>query len=213
MGWGRGGASERAASFCVNIACSSVAFPHSLIPLPTLPIAPQCFNRTDYKSVPRLPFIDASPSDEEMEAIKEANMGSDSAEAEALKDKVKVKAEQNDLTGIDLNTPAGKKEAAVKLLAASKILKVKLPEAEDEARIKVGTIIVQECQAGTTDANAILTKIVQVYGVEESEAEAAAAQESAGNACTVPANGGIMLMMKELKELYFKEGNANAGGR
>ena len=147
-----------------------------------------------------------------MEAIKEENAGASSAEAAALKDKVKVKAEQNDLSGIDLNTPVGKKEAAVKLLAASKILKVKLPDDEDEARIKVGTILMQECQAGTTDANAILTKIVSVYGIEESEEEAAAAQESAGNACTVPANGGIMLMMKELKDLYFKEGNANAGG-
>ena len=59
---------------------------------------PQCFNRTDYKRVPRLQFIKERPTDEQMEAIKEENAGAGSAEAVSLKDKVKVKAEQNDRT-------------------------------------------------------------------------------------------------------------------
>ncbi|GMI35980.1 hypothetical protein TrCOL_g11261 [Triparma columacea] len=53
----------------------------------------ECFNRTDYKRVPRLPFIEERPTDEQMEAIKEEN-----AAVFAMKDKVKVKAEQNDRT-------------------------------------------------------------------------------------------------------------------
>jgi len=123
-----------------------------------------CFNKTDFKKVDRLPFVSNTPSDAEMDAIKEANSAFDDND---LLEQVKVKAEMNDLSGIDLSTPQGKKDAAGKILAACRVLKVKLHEDEDEARIKVGTVLVQELQAGATDAQSILNKIVKNYGVEE----------------------------------------------
>eukprot|EP00520_Triparma_pacifica_P010217 CAMPEP_0118658824 /NCGR_PEP_ID=MMETSP0785-20121206/14776_1 /TAXON_ID=91992 /ORGANISM="Bolidomonas pacifica, Strain CCMP 1866" /LENGTH=433 /DNA_ID=CAMNT_0006551871 /DNA_START=102 /DNA_END=1403 /DNA_ORIENTATION=+ len=171
-----------------------------------------CFDKTNYKKVPRLAFIDEPPNDEELEAIKEANMGAGSAEDEALKSKVKVKAEANDLSDIDLSKPEGKKEAAVKLLAASRVLNVQLPEDDGEARIKIGTVLMSELGSGATDAQAILTKIVDTYGIQETKEQVIAAQEAAGNSCTNAENGKIMLFIKELKDLYFKEGNGQAGG-
>ena len=50
------------------------------------------------------------------------------------------------------------------------------------------------------------------YGVAAAKSEAKAAQQSAiAGSCACPANAPIVAVMQELSDLYFKEGNANAG--
>jgi hypothetical protein len=62
-------------------------------------------------------------------------------------------------------------------------------------------------------AREILALLIEDYGyVEDKEAKAAAKQEALELACTHPGNAAVTGAISELADLYFQDGNKQAGG-
>lgn len=58
----------------------------------------------------------------------------------------------------------------------------------------------------------ILELVVKEYGVASAKEEVKAKQKDAlANSCSVAANAGIVQALQELGDMYFKDGNTNAG--
>ena len=170
-----------------------------------------CSNRWTYDTVPRLPFVTTAPSDEEKERIVAENKGECDQDAIDLTNEIAVKAERHDLSSIDLSTQDGKKEASAMLLTAARQMKLKLPEDEKEAKIKVGSMLMASMGDGVTDCNAILTQMADKLGRQKTSEQTAAVKEQAAQNCDVAANGEIFNLLKELQAAYIKQGNYNAG--
>ncbi len=169
-----------------------------------------CSLRVAVDKVARLPFVTEKPSEEEFEAIKEANKAVDESKVADTESKIAATAEG--LAEVDFTSREGMKEGAQRLLDACRELNVKdLGEDDMAARIKIGSFISQCMSTGDNSINSILTAIVSKLGVEKTEEEQQAAADRAAGSCTNAANGGMYAMLIELSGFYFKEGNANAG--
>lgn len=159
------------------------------------------------------PWYFEEPSEEEAEAIKgitekhKANAGGATASSDDIPAEVVEAAKK--LEWPDTSTNEGKKAAAdlmVKLCSDA----IDIPDDEKKAKMGVGKIILSNPDA--TSATEILELIVKEYGVKELKQAASANQKGAlESSCACPANAAIAQVFKELSEIYFKEGNSNAG--
>lgn len=165
-------------------------------------------------SAPRLyPWHTEEPSEEEMEAMKEITK-----EAEAVasgKGGGSVPRELMDAAE-EMDWPiANPKERAQAMvdLCTTLSAKVDLPQDEKKARIAVGKLLMNLLREddGATAVRA-LEAIVAEFGISADKAEARARQKSAlGGNCACAANAGVVQAFQELGDLYFKDGNSNAG--
>ena len=108
----------------------------------------------------------------------------------------------------DTSSMEGKK-AAAELMVDLCTDTIDIPEDTKKAKMGIGKIIVNNPDASATE---ILELIVKDYGIKNLKEAASANQRDALEAtCACPANAPIVQVFKELGELYFKEGNSNAG--
>ena len=168
-----------------------------------------CTNKCSQEDAPRLtPWYSSEPTEEEdaeMDRIVDearggkASSGSHDDDIESLK-KEAAKLEWK-LTG-----KAGIKKAVGDLL---KVLqdhpnKLDLPDDEKDARTKLGPII--QMHRDKT-AEEIIPLVVEELGfLADKAAEEEKKEKSAETMCKNPKNAQIVAALKELSELYFKEG-------
>eukprot|EP00804_Cyclotella_cryptica_P023395 CCRYP_000521-RA/>CCRYP_000521-RA protein AED:0.40 eAED:0.40 QI:206/1/1/1/0.87/0.77/9/1077/473 len=158
------------------------------------------------------PWYHEEPTEEEtadMKAITEkhvANAGGGGGKAGDIPSGL-LEAAKN-LDWPDTSSIAGKKEAA-KLMVEICRTAIDIPDDDKKATMGIGKIIVNNPDAS---ANEILEQIVKEYGIKEVKKAASATQKDAmATSCVCAANAPIVQVFKELGELYFKEGNSNAG--
>ncbi len=155
------------------------------------------------------PWYSEEPTEEQIEAMKavtekhEAIAGG-KASGEATPDMIKA-AEDIDIDDWEDMNP---KEKAQEILVIGQD-KITLPQDEKKARQDIGKMILHNMDASPVE---VLKLVVAEFGMAEAKQEAKAKQQSAmKNACACPANAGIIAAFQELMEIYFKEGNGNAG--
>lgn len=87
--------------------------------------------------------------------------------------------------------------------------KLDLPDDEGTVRKTVGPMIVNNKDLSAPE---LVKLIANHYGYADAKKEKAAKkEETIKDMCAVPANAPLMIAFKELADLYFKEGNTNAG--
>lgn len=158
------------------------------------------------------PWYFEEPSEQQAEEIKEitekykANAGGEVLDSGNVP--AEIRSAVKDAKWPDTSTIEGKKDAAnlmVKLCSDS----IDIPDDEKKARQGIGKIIVNNPDATATD---ILELVVKEYGIKELKAAASANQMGAlESSCACPSNAPIVQVFQELKDIYFKEGNTNAG--
>lgn len=158
------------------------------------------------------PWYFQEPSEEEMEALKEItkkheeNAGGATATSSDIPAEVVEAAKK--LEWPDTSSMEGKK-AAAQLMVDLCTDVLDIPEDIKKANMGIGKIIVNNPDASATE---ILELVVKEYGIKQMKQDASANQKNAiKSSCACPANAPIVQVFKELGELYFKEGNANAG--
>jgi hypothetical protein len=160
---------------------------------------------------------------------------------DAAKGNVKAEADEDlliqaDKLSWDLSSRDGMRQAAKDMLelltnGSTEGKTINLPE--ENALLSVGkvhtamtlvyavvlTLFVSSRTKQTITANKdlsareILALLIEDYGyVEDKEAKAAAKQEALEIACAHPGNAAVTGALSELAELYFKDGNKQAGG-
>lgn len=158
------------------------------------------------------PWYFEEPSEEQMEelkAITDKHKESAGGAAATVSDiPAEVVEAAKKLEWPDTSTMEGKK-AAAKLMVDLCTDAIDIPEDTKKASMGIGKIIVNNSEASATE---ILELVVKEYGIKELKQAASANQKNAFEAsCACPANAPIVQVFKELGDLYFKEGNANAG--
>lgn len=89
--------------------------------------------------------------------------------------------------GLDLAAPLGKKQAAERLLALAKERGINLPAAEQEAKVRVGSVVVNNPD---TAPSALLRLLEQTFGTK---ASAAAKSEGSKMGTARPENAGYII--------------------
>jgi hypothetical protein len=155
----------------------------------------------------------SEPSDkekEEMQAMIDELTEENTAASEkdvALLQKAASTLEWNLASKTGLKTAVG---AVLALLQNHAGKTVDLPSEEGQARQKVGQIVAMHRDKTVEE---VIPLLVKELGFREDKAAKAAKKEAAvGSVTAHPANGPAIAALKELGELYFKEGNRNAGG-
>ncbi|CAB9527172.1 poly ADP-ribose polymerase [Seminavis robusta] len=175
-----------------------------------------CTTTYNLDNVPRAePWHMEEPSEEEVAFL-------DREEAEARGEEVEGAPvdENSDLgkllkEGKDLELDFSSKEKTratnkkvIEILQANGSLD--LPEDEKKLRQDVGQILIAMKESSNDE---ILTKLAKEFGFTAKKAAKAQKAEAAiSESCKVSANGPLLMAIKELSSLYFKEGNSNAGG-
>mmetsp|Transcript_24242 Transcript_24242/g.42474 ORF Transcript_24242/g.42474 Transcript_24242/m.42474 type:complete len:347 (-) Transcript_24242:255-1295(-) len=162
-------------------------------------------------SAPRLPpWYSDEPTEEETEAMKaitekhEALM--DGGVSDVPPELVKAAAKLE--SSWDTSDRKHAAQTIVDLCTSGKT-KVDLPQDEKKARMAIGKLVIANMDATCTE---MLELVVQEFGVASVKEEAKAKQKSAfAGSCNVAANAGIVQAFQELGDLYFKDGNSNAG--
>lgn len=171
-----------------------------------------CQYSCNASSAPRLlPWYSEEPTEEEKEAMKavtekhvalaEGKGGGGvppamAAAAEALEEKWDA---------------SDRKRAAQQMveLCTSGKTRVDLPQDEKKARMAVGKIVLANPEATCAE---VLALVVKEFGVATAKEDAKERQKSAlASSCNVAENAGIVQALQELGDLYFKDGNSNAG--
>eukprot|EP00586_Coscinodiscus_wailesii_P018785 CAMPEP_0172510212 /NCGR_PEP_ID=MMETSP1066-20121228/227029_1 /TAXON_ID=671091 /ORGANISM="Coscinodiscus wailesii, Strain CCMP2513" /LENGTH=421 /DNA_ID=CAMNT_0013289079 /DNA_START=394 /DNA_END=1659 /DNA_ORIENTATION=+ len=112
----------------------------------------------------------------------------------------------------DLSQPTGLKSAAKELIRVStehSKHKVAIPEDKTKARMEIGKILLSNRKKTSSEVMALLVKQFGFVAQKESAKEKKAELVSAH--CQCPDNGFICMPFMEMSDLYFKEGNKNAG--
>ena len=162
-------------------------------------------------SAPRLPpWYSDEPTEEETEAMKaitekhEALM--DGGVSDVPPELVKAAAKLE--SSWDTSDRKHAAQTIVDLCTSGKT-KVDLPQDEKKARMAIGKLILANMDVTCAE---ILELVVKEFGVASVKEEAKAKQKSAfAGSCNVAANAGIVQAFQELGDLYFKDGNSNAG--
>ena len=162
---------------------------------------------------PREKWHTSEPTEEEakeMDRLEEAATGSTPTSDDP---DVKVLLEAADKLEWKLINRDGIKKATADLLELLQNPPVKkhldLPDDVGAARMKVGTTIANNREQS---ARQVLEVLIEQVGFVESKAKQAAQKEAAIElAVEAPENAALVAAFQELAELYFKEGNRNAG--
>ena len=110
----------------------------------------------------------------------------------------------------DTTSKDGIKKAANAMLDACRKGDIDIPEDESKAKMEIGKIIVANKSA---TAEEVMNLIAEQFGfIAVKEAQQKTKTEAATAVCGHPGNVAVMEAINELSSLYFKEGNANAGG-
>mmetsp|Transcript_15701 Transcript_15701/g.34132 ORF Transcript_15701/g.34132 Transcript_15701/m.34132 type:complete len:175 (-) Transcript_15701:302-826(-) len=110
----------------------------------------------------------------------------------------------------DTTSKDGMKKAASDMLDLCRKGKVDIPEDDSKAKMEIGKIIVAN---KNSPADEVMGLIVEQFGFSAvNEEQQKTKTEAATAVCGHPGNVGIMEAINELSSLYFKDGNANAGG-
>lgn len=99
-------------------------------------------------------------------------------------------------------------------ICTSSSTKVDLPQDEKKAKVAIGKLLLNvRKENAEASAEEALKAVVKDFGITAVKAQAKAGVAVAlKDSCANPANAGIAAVFQELGDLYFKEGNANAGG-
>jgi len=112
----------------------------------------------------------------------------------------------------DLNSREGIRDATkgmVQILLDQDHPKVDLPSEDKQARQKIGPLLLRHKELSATEMVPILVK--EFGFVEEKQAKEVKKEMAIGQMVKNPKNAGIVMAFQELGDLYFKEGNTNAG--
>lgn len=143
----------------------------------------------------RVPWRETKPTEEEIAATELALSGFVLPEdaADLFKD-------------IDRFQGEGRKEAVKRLVFKSRELGINLPEEESQAFNKCLPLLLAN---PTLTSSELLTLVSNEFGtVVKVQAKAS----SVANSTAIAENAPIVSIFTELSDLYYKEGNANAGG-
>lgn len=175
-----------------------------------------CHYSVPNATAPRLlPWYPEEPSEEEIEAMKEVTLKHEALAGGGGGGGGDLPQELIDAAE-DLDWPIDNaKEAAQAMLelCTSGSTTVDLPQDEKRARIAIGKLIIG-LRASNPDATAVetLEAIAKEFGMAAAKEEAKGKQKSAlAGSCACPANAAVVQAFQELGDLYFKDGNANAG--
>lgn len=173
-----------------------------------------CAYKTKASNAARLqPWYYEEPTEEqseEMKAITEKHgenaSGGGAAGTSDIPDEVVEAAKK--LEWPDTSTMEGKKAAAALMVDLCTDV-IDIPEDTKKASMGIGKLIVNNPEASAMN---ILELVVKEYGIKEMKAAASASQKGAlESSCAYPGNAPIVQVFQELADLYFKEGNSNAG--
>jgi hypothetical protein len=169
---------------------------------------------TTIEKAPRLPWFTEQPTEEEVEEMNRI-------EAEATGEEIEGKPhdEDSDLgrliksandIKLDFSNKATTQATTAKVVQLlQENGKLDLPDDERKLRMDVGQLLVANKGVALTE---ILTKLVKQFGwVDIKAAKAKKQEEAAGSSCAVAANAPLLMVMKELSDCYYREGNSNAG--
>lgn len=107
--------------------------------------------------------------------------------------------------GLDLSSMVGKRDAASRAIAQARELGINVPENEQDAKIRFGTLLMSK---DNMTAKELLEAAAKQYGTKKKDAEKKATS-GAGASCE--ANEGIVAAISQLSSAYLKTGNMNAG--
>lgn len=168
-----------------------------------------CSYTVSATDVPRLtPWYAEEPSEEQVAAMKAVTK-----QHEALLDGGGSDAVPSDLAAAAAALeprwdPSQRKECAQAMVDLCGT-RVDLPQDDKKARMAVGKLLLSRPAATCAE---MLAMVVQEFGVASAKEGVKAKQKDAlADSCAVAANAGIVMAFKELGDLYFKDGNTNAG--
>lgn len=153
----------------------------------------RCFFKADPHQVKRHPWRFGPKTEEEIAAETQFVPTIDTSTSGNLFD------------SLDISTTEGKREAVSRLIEAAKSNGINLPEVEQEAKVKIGTLLMTN--AGKSP-NEILNAAEKMFGTKQ-QSIVSSQGSKAGTVC--PDNEGIVAALSELSAVYFKTGNAQAG--
>jgi len=173
-----------------------------------------CSFKAPVEKCPRIhPWFAEKPTDEEMEDIKQKDLDTKagkSASSKSSTEAIKVllgkikKLEWKTTTKADIKASTA---AMVAILKDGEVTKVDLPEGRET--MAVGKIVAANQSKSSEE---VFTMIVEQYGfADDSKANDAQRIELLETTCIIPANAPILMVLLELKNVYDKEGNSQAG--
>lgn len=153
----------------------------------------RCYYNAKASSVKRVAWRETRPPEED---IVTTTTPTSTVNLDAAKDL---------FAGLDMSTLPGKREAVNKFLEVARAEGINLGSDDNEAKIKVGTLVMSN---STSTPEELLSIAESNFGtVKATKAKIASA--STGTVCE--GNEGIVMVLTELSQAYFKTGNANAG--
>lgn len=153
------------------------------------------------------PWFENEPTEEEKEAMNDSEMDKKDTQDDIP---IELKNSMKELEW-DLSSKENIKKAlsAMVEICSTESSPIDLPSDSAKVKMEIGTLIIQNKDQS---ASTILSLIIKKYGLKEKNAEVAKKRtEKAASNCTIPSNASIYEVLKELSDLYFKEGNTNAG--
>jgi len=175
-----------------------------------------CFYECSLKEAPRLlPWYTEEPSEEEKEKMKAmaeegaSNNINSSSTSENIDAKAKLLKRASKLNW-NLDSKSGIKEAAQDLTTlCTKDHLVDVPNDDKITKMEIGRLVVQN---RSKTASEVMELVINKFGLTQAKIEKEKKQaKSLSAVCGNAENVGVMQAILELGDLYFKEGNRNAG--
>ena len=159
------------------------------------------------------PFYEDEPTEaqkEEMDRLEEQASSTNQANPEAVDLVVRnVSQRMTTTTSWKLDSKASLRETVSNLVQILQDSGVSLPSDPTDASRKIGSMLIPIKHLPKEE---IVKQLVQDLGfAQQKEAQAEQQKEAAKQAMACPANAAVVAAFQELAELYFKEGNRNAG--
>jgi len=153
----------------------------------------RCYFRANSDTITRIPWRESPKTEDEI------------AEEGKFESTIDTSAGASLYDGVDLTTLEGKKECISRFLVLARSLGINIPENDAEARVKLGTLLMNN---SGRDGTELLALAEETYGTLKSSA---AKLEQSTIGTVNEANSSLVAALSELSDLYFKSGNPQAG--
>eukprot|EP00602_Paraphysomonas_sp_CaronLab_P012598 CAMPEP_0185039768 /NCGR_PEP_ID=MMETSP1103-20130426/37016_1 /TAXON_ID=36769 /ORGANISM="Paraphysomonas bandaiensis, Strain Caron Lab Isolate" /LENGTH=375 /DNA_ID=CAMNT_0027578805 /DNA_START=87 /DNA_END=1214 /DNA_ORIENTATION=+ len=153
----------------------------------------RCYFKAPANTVERLTWRDHAKTEEEIAAEASFQPTIDTTRAAGLFD------------DLDMHSVNGKKAAVSRFVDMARDEGLNIPEADHEARVKLGTLLMNNPAASGQE---LLGMAEEMFGTVKA---VAARTETSKTGTKCAANEGIVAALSELSEVYFKTGNSQAG--
>jgi len=166
-----------------------------------------CLYSIPIDAAPRAkPWFTEEPSEEEKQEMEKQISGLAELKTDAVLESLLDRIHNDEW---DVKSNANIKKMASRLVKICRELgTLNVPEDDGQAKMEIGKILLQN---KTETKHVVLKHLVEKLGIKPSKAEVKAREATMESQCKCPANGPLYAAFSELMNLFFKEGNSNAG--